>query len=297
VKAPKQTALQTPTTSMGSPSQTQGKPIVVASENGKETFSTNAVPLVSKPALGPKMIAPSPTPMIEDEDDLDIPIQPGTRCLRQGCGKEFLSQEESRLGDGEHSVCTYHSSPPVFHEGSKGYMCCKRRVLDFDDFLKIQGCKTGKHVFAKKARTAAKGQESDEFVKCRIDHYQTPEKVHVSVYAKKADKEKSKIVFNDDQIHLDLYLPQSKRFQHTLILYDRINPGTSSFTFFGTKVDLQLDKAVVTSWSFLERPSEATVANLPNGYGLTFGVSGRTGTIGAKTAVLDSDNKFKADVM
>ena len=96
---------------MGSPSQTQGKPVVVASENGKETFSTNAVPLVSKPALGPKMTAPSPTPMIEDEDDLDIPIQPGTRCLRQGCGKEFLSQEESRLGDGEYSVCTYHSSP------------------------------------------------------------------------------------------------------------------------------------------------------------------------------------------
>ncbi len=34
-------------------------------------------------------------------------------------------------------------------------MCCKRRVLDFDDFLKIQGCKTGRHVFAKKTRTGA----------------------------------------------------------------------------------------------------------------------------------------------
>jgi len=176
-------------------------------------------------------------------------------------------------------------------------MCCKRRVLDFDDFLKIQGCKTGKHVFAKKAPTGTTGQESDEFVKCRIDHYQTPEKVHVSVYAKKADKEKSKIIFNKDEIHLDLFLPQSRRFQHTLVLYDLINPETSSFTFFGTKVELLLDKAVAASWSFLERPSEATKASLPSGYGLTFGVSGRTGSIGAKNAVLDSDNKLRGESM
>lgn len=30
-------------------------------------------------------------------------------------------------------------------------MCCKKHVLDFDDFLAIPGCKTGKHVFASKA--------------------------------------------------------------------------------------------------------------------------------------------------
>lgn len=23
---------------------------------------------------------------------------------------------------------------PIFHEGSKGYSCCKRRTLDFDEF-------------------------------------------------------------------------------------------------------------------------------------------------------------------
>jgi len=26
-------------------------------------------------------------------------------------------------------------SPPIFHEGSKGYTCCKRRVLEFDEYL------------------------------------------------------------------------------------------------------------------------------------------------------------------
>lgn len=32
----------------------------------------------------------------------------------------------------------------------KGYLCCKRRVLEFEEFLKIEGCKTGRHVFALK---------------------------------------------------------------------------------------------------------------------------------------------------
>ena len=32
-------------------------------------------------------------------------------------------------------------------------MCCKRRVLEFDEFLKIEGCKTGKHLFVKKKKS------------------------------------------------------------------------------------------------------------------------------------------------
>lgn len=34
-------------------------------------------------------------------------------------------------------------------------MCCKKRVLEFDEFLKIEGCKTGKHVFVKKIQPGA----------------------------------------------------------------------------------------------------------------------------------------------
>lgn len=33
---------------------------------------------------------------------------------------------------------------------SQGYLCCKRRVLEFDEFLKIEGCKQGRHVFVPK---------------------------------------------------------------------------------------------------------------------------------------------------
>lgn len=38
------------------------------------------------------------------------------------------------------------------------------------------------------------------------------------------------------QISLDLYLPASKRFSRSIELYGPINPGASSYKYFGTKV-------------------------------------------------------------
>ena len=89
---------------------------------------------------------------------------------------------------------------------------------------------------------------------CRIDFYQTPKDVHVSVFAKKSDQERSKVTFEDRQVcpqtwsgnkclidlgrqlHIDLFLPDSKRFKRSLNLYGKILPNESSYKFFGTKV-------------------------------------------------------------
>ena len=40
-------------------------------------------------------------------------------------------------------MCLYHSGGPVFHEGLKGWSCCQKRVVDFDEFMKIPGCAVG----------------------------------------------------------------------------------------------------------------------------------------------------------
>jgi len=49
----------------------------------------------------------------------------------------------------------HHPGAPIFHEGSKGYTCCKRRVLEFDEFLKIEGCKTKRrHLFVGSGKKA-----------------------------------------------------------------------------------------------------------------------------------------------
>lgn len=35
---------------------------------------------------------------------------------------------------------------------AQGYFCCKRRVLEFEEFLKIEGCAEGRHLFVRKSR-------------------------------------------------------------------------------------------------------------------------------------------------
>jgi hypothetical protein len=46
------------------------------------------------------------------------------------------------------------------------------------------------------------GQQAEESVDCRIDHYQTSSEVHVSVFAKKVDQERSTIKFDETQVIL-----------------------------------------------------------------------------------------------
>jgi len=226
------------------------------------------------------------TPVIEEEDDLCASVEPGTVCKRKGCGVKFVSDDISRNGDGEGTVCTYHSSPPIFREGSKGYLCCKRRVLEFDEFLKIKGCKTGKHVFVPRNQIS-----TEEMITCRIDHYQTLDKVHVSVYGKQADKQRSTIRFEETQITVDLHLPGSKRFSRVIDLFGPIDPDQSTVQILGTKVEMNLQKKDNRSWTVLEK----TNRNLGN-ITLTFGVGGRTGTVGAKDVILDETNKRTSDV-
>ena len=37
---------------------------------------------------------------------------------------------------------------------------------------------------------------------CRIDHYQTPMDVHVSVFAKQVDQDRSSVLFEDEMVCL-----------------------------------------------------------------------------------------------
>ena len=92
------------------------------------------------------------------------------------------------------------------------------------------------------------------------------------------------------QIHLDLLRPSNKRFTTSLSLFGPITPSSCTSTFYGTKVELLLIKADARSWNMLAKPADG---ELPPGYTITFGVSGRTGSIGAKEAVLDTNNKVK----
>jgi hypothetical protein len=116
-------------------------------------------------------------------------------------------------------------------------------------------------------------------------------------------------MFFQPKVILDLYLPASKRFCRTLELFGPIDAAMSTYRFYGTKVcriffclvhkpliltslttqvEIVLKKADTRSWTVLEKTSRDL-----GSFNLTFGVGGRTGTIGAKEVVLDATNQAK----
>lgn len=79
---------------------------------------------------------PKPTetkPEIKEEDLHDpegIQVENGTICKRKGCGYVFNSSDID-----QNNECIFHSGTPIFHEGSKGWSCCNRRVLEFEEYV------------------------------------------------------------------------------------------------------------------------------------------------------------------
>lgn len=96
------------------------------------------------PISAPQSTATPPPPPPESEsDDPTLVITDGQTCRRRGCNGKYTA---GKSRDGEE--CVYHPGAPLFHEGSKGYTCCKRRVLEFSEFMKIEGCTTKpRHLF------------------------------------------------------------------------------------------------------------------------------------------------------
>eukprot|EP01108_Squamamoeba_japonica_P005566 TRINITY_DN4443_c0_g1_i2.p1 TRINITY_DN4443_c0_g1~~TRINITY_DN4443_c0_g1_i2.p1 ORF type:complete len:130 (-),score=22.05 TRINITY_DN4443_c0_g1_i2:8-397(-) len=127
---------------------------------------------------------------------------------------------------------------------SKGWSCCRRKVLEFDEFLKIEGCTVGKHKFV--------APPAPTTVDYRYDYYQSVPKVILSIYCKKANKEKTNIRFEKDAIHLYVVGPDSQVFEKTLKLYERIKPDESSFVVMSTKVEVRLIKEESVQWDTLE---------------------------------------------
>jgi hypothetical protein len=106
------------------------------------------------------------------------------------------------------------------------------------------------------------------------------------------------------QIHFDLYLAGPKRFTRSVQLFGPVDSSASSFTIFGTKVllkfsrsfenlsflrsfqvEIRLKKRDGRSWTLLEKTDRDL-----GPVSFTFGVTGRTGTVGAKELVLDEQN-------
>ncbi len=121
------------------------------------------------PISTPQMVpTPPPPPPESDDDDPSLEIPDGADCRRRTCGQKYKAG-----GSRDEESCVHHPGVPIFHEGSKGYSCCKRRVLDFDEFMNIEGCQTkNKHLFIgsgkKKGKDSAGGEEKLSTVRYEV---------------------------------------------------------------------------------------------------------------------------------
>ncbi|PNJ42662.1 integrin beta-1-binding protein 2 isoform X1 [Pongo pygmaeus] len=60
-------------------------------------------------------------------------------CRNKGCGQHF--DPNTNLPDS----CCHHPGVPIFHDALKGWSCCRKRTVDFSEFLNIKGCTMGPH--------------------------------------------------------------------------------------------------------------------------------------------------------
>ncbi|KAF7720588.1 hypothetical protein EC973_007277, partial [Apophysomyces ossiformis] len=228
-------------------------------------------PVVATPVAKTETKEEKKEPEIEEEDDETVPVSTGTVCKRRGCGVAYKDNATSR-GEGAEAICKYHPGAPVFHEGSKGWSCCPRKVLEFEEFLKIQGCKVGKHLFVGSAK--AKNTQ-EELVDCRTDWYQTQTSVILSIFAK--NKENTEVKFETQSVSIDIKMKDNKRYKKTIALFhaSTIDPEHSKFTVLSTKIELNMKKTSGVSWAALEPTSEVKTWT-------TFGVTGTGGTVGSR---------------
>lgn len=213
------------------------------------------------PIAAPTSTAPPPPPESED-DDPSLEIPDGATCRRKTCGVSY-KKGQSRSDDEQ---CVYHPGVPIFHEGSKGYSCCKRRVLEFDQFMKIEGCKTSpRHLFigsgkekSKSKAGASSGEELLETV--RSDFYQTPAAVIASFFLKKIDSSKATVEFEPQTLVVDLPTTdaQPKRYKASVPLFGRIDTEKSTYKILGTKLEVSFYKADGGSWPVLRSDDRVT---------------------------------------
>jgi hypothetical protein len=205
--------------------------------------------------------SPAPLQPESEDDDDTLQVPNGKTCRRKGCGQSFDASKGRQDDEG----CVHHPGFAVFHEGSKGWSCCKKRVLEFDEFLRLEGCERKKrHLFVgsgKKGKEGVNGgatgagAEAEEVLakgSVRTDFYQTPTTVIASLFLKKIDKEGSRVEFTSaSEVVFDLRTGDGKRYEDAMVLFGDIVPEKSSFKVMGTKLELTLAKADGMGWPVL----------------------------------------------
>jgi hypothetical protein len=172
----------------------------------------------------------------QDQDPLGVVVPIGAPCQRNGCSAKY---------EGEHTrnnACWYHRGVPIFHDGSKGWSCCKSNVADFDDIFRIEGCTEGLHMFTPKKPAVM------EVTHCRVDYYQSALLVTISVYAKDADPSATTVRFEATQCHIHVVYKDLRVYDRTLNFPEAVNVAECAFRVAPMKIELRVAKTTGNDW-------------------------------------------------
>mmetsp|Transcript_46078 Transcript_46078/g.76732 ORF Transcript_46078/g.76732 Transcript_46078/m.76732 type:complete len:188 (+) Transcript_46078:61-624(+) len=159
----------------------------------------------------------------------------GTKCKHAGCVKVYKGPNS------EGQRCQYHPGGPVFHEGEKYWSCCRRRTINFAEFLSTPGCAKGRCIFKDEKEAVAVEMP-------RFDMTESGTEASLTIYVKKIDP---------DSVHLSASRRRLKvRFRYDVItvldieveLAGSILPHLSKADIFGPKIEISLRKGDGTHW-------------------------------------------------
>jgi len=166
------------------------------------------------------------------------------KCAHHGCnGTEYREREN------HDAACRFHPGAPIFHEGSQGYSCCPKRAMAFDDFLRIDGCKIGRHSDVREAPTAS-------LVLSSVAAYtweQTDKEVSVRVPLAGRSKKDIQVDFEDCGVMLTVALATGKNYVLSLDpLFAAIKSAKCSVKCTADAVVVRLVKEKASNWAKLE---------------------------------------------
>ncbi|KAI4174764.1 MAG: hypothetical protein LQ343_002135 [Gyalolechia ehrenbergii] len=235
-------------------------PRPVAVSNG--ALGTQTIPRKSQTPQETAAATP-PRPPESESDDPSLEIPANKNCRRKGCNA--VSSANTASSPRVDEECVFHPGQALFHEGSKGWTCCKRRVLEFDEFMKIEGCKRKKrHMFVGSKK---EDEKEEALMTVRHDFYQTPTVVIASLYVKKIDKGRAKVEFSSPtEVNIDLPTTDMKRYTTIIPLFGHIDTAKSTSKIMGTKLELTLVKLDGASWPTLRSDEQRTSEILQIGH-------------------------------
>jgi hypothetical protein len=120
---------------------------------------------------------------------------------------------------------------------------------------------------------------------CVSNRYQSPSQVILTIYVKGLDRQNIKVEFGERRLLVEFPVPgtSDRVYQMNKELFQPIQPESSSFNLYRTKIELVMHKANGISWAALEATDHVTSWT-------TFGINGKTGTIGGKQMFLSNDS-------